>query len=158
MPLFLSYSTTGRPGPSIAAHVLAAGTCLRGVRSPCARWPVCRVWRVFCMALCAFVSDGDIFMNGAFSVALCATWRFLGGALCPVALPGRRFPGLPMWRFLPRKRHIGPCKRVGMMVAGVVVQAYRAPTSQIRNSIRGPNVVLIVFGLSSSSSLSPPEE
>ena len=35
-------------------------------------------------------------------------WRFLrGGALCHVALPGWRFPGLPMWRFLPRKRHIG---------------------------------------------------
>ena len=41
------------------------------------------------------------------SVALCAAWRFLGGALCPVALPGRRFPGLPLWRFQFRKRHIG---------------------------------------------------
>ena len=41
-------------------------------------------------------------------VALCATWRFvLRGALCRVAPPGRRFPGLPMRRFLPRKRHIG---------------------------------------------------
>ena len=35
------------------------------------------------------------------------TWRFPGGALCHVALPGWRFPGLPMWRFLSRKRHIG---------------------------------------------------
>ena len=40
-------------------------------------------------------------------MALCATWRFPGGALCHVALPGWRFPGLPMWRFLSRKRHIG---------------------------------------------------
>ena len=32
----------------------------------------------------------------------------LHGALCHVALPGWRFPGLPMWRFLMiRKRHIG---------------------------------------------------
>ena len=44
-------------------------------------------------------------MDGAFyEVALCATWRFPSGALCHVALPGWRFPGLPMWRFLPRKR------------------------------------------------------
>ena len=36
-------------------------------------------------------------------------WRFPSGALCHVALPGWRFPGLPMWRFLLlRKRHIGP--------------------------------------------------
>jgi hypothetical protein len=41
-------------------------------------------------------------------VALCTEWRFVpGGALYRVALSGWRFPGLPMWRFLTRKRHIG---------------------------------------------------
>ena len=42
-----------------------------------------------------------------YEVALCAEWRCPSGALCHVALPGWRFPGLPMWRFLGRKRHIG---------------------------------------------------
>ena len=51
---------------------------------------------ILCVALCSFAR-----------MALCATWRFPEGALCHVALPGWCFPGLPMWRFLARKRHIG---------------------------------------------------
>ena len=100
-----------RRRPSIpAAHVLAdaGGTCFERILSPWRPVGLAAVWGVWwvewvntgsteCMALCHFLSYGDIFLNGALCyMAFGVAWRYvLHGALCCMAL-------YVAWRFVPR--------------------------------------------------------